>query len=143
MDTKYDAILYVEDEYINEGVGDDRMWAREYDPKSKGMNHFPDWDDPKMHAQFTFGNSLRTDLEGLGRGYRVKITDFKKWVVVDVEYHNHVSGKTAGKTFLIVFKNKGTGIVLSNHNRYRTISGPSQAGSYIRSAISSLTTATQ
>ena len=142
MNTKYDAILVVENA-INEGIGDDRMYSKKYDPSQKGMKNFPDWEDPKMHAQFTFGSSLRNDLESLGRGYSVKVTDFKKWVVVDIEHHNHVSGKTAGKTFLIVFKEKGDGIVLSNHNRYRTISGPGQASSYIRSAIGSLTTATQ
>ena len=62
-------------------------------------------------------------------------------VVVDVTYHHHISGRSASKTFLVVFdggpkgNDPGGGMVLSTANKWRTISGYSQAVSYIKSAL--------
>ena len=138
---KYDAILCVEPN-INEAV-DDRVYARKNPGITKGFSQYYDTDDPKMYDQFTFGNMMRQSLNNMGNGFSAEVTDFKKWVVVKVSYHNHITGKTSSKTFLIVFKYKGDGIVLSTHNRYRTISGADQAISYIKSSMNSLTNDTQ
>ena len=80
----------------------------------------------------------------MGPGYSAEVSDFKKWVVVRATYHNFETSRSATKTFLIVFQaDNGDGIVLSTHNRYRTISGVDQASSYIRSACSTLKNSTQ
>lgn len=139
---KYDAILCVEPN-INENYEDDRIYAKKIPGVTKGFSQYFDVDDPKMYSQFTFGNIMRQSLNNVGNGFYAEVTDFKKWVTVRVSHHNHITGKTSSKTFLIVFKKKGDGIVLSTHNRFRTISGVDQAISYIKSAMNSLTNDTQ
>jgi hypothetical protein len=79
----------------------------------------------------------------MGQGYSCQVVDFKKWVVVTVTHSNHVTGKSASKTFLVVFNPNKDGIVLTTHNRYRSISGVEQACSYIRSACTALQSETQ
>lgn len=137
---KYDAILCVELP-INES--DDRLYAKRGPGATRGFGPYWNADDPKMYGSFTFGNSLKQSLGNMGYGYGCQVTDFKKWVVVNVTYHNHITGKSSSKTFLIVFKEKGDGIVLSTHNRYRTISGVDQAASYIKSVCNGLQSDTQ
>lgn len=140
---KYDAILCIEPQ-INEGAYDDRVFgAGGTTQPTRGFKVGIDWDDPKMFASNNFGNMMRSYLDNMGRGYSARVTDFGKWVTVDVTYHNYITGRSASKTFLVVFKPKGNGIVLSTHNRYRTISGIDQAVSYIRSASNSLESSTQ
>lgn len=134
---KYDAILYIE-KPINEATVDPRLYSKDTPKTTKGFSKYWNADDPKMYSSFTFGNALRQSLSNIGPGYICKVTDFKKWVVVDVGYHNNITGRTAEKTFLIVFQEKGDGIILSTHNRYRSISGVDQAASYIKSACNSL-----
>lgn len=138
---KYDAILYLEDSNINEAV-DDRLQARRIPGDVGGFSQYFDTDDPKMHTQFNFGNALRSLLTNMNNGFSAEVVDFKKWVTVRVTHSNHLTGKSASKTFLIVFKQKGDGIVLSTHNKYRTISGVDQAASYIRQVCNSLTSET-
>jgi hypothetical protein len=136
---KYDAILYVDfPESINE---DDRRYAS----PGKGMSgvdkYFQgsrDWDDPKLYDRYSFGNTLKTALNSMGDEWFCEVTDFRKWVVVNIKHHNTITGRTSSKTYLVVFKQKGDGIVMSTHNRYRTISGVEQAISYIKSSASSL-----
>lgn len=139
---KYDAILYYDT--INEDY-DDRNYASMGSTVSqtKAFNVGLDYDDPKMYASYSFGNRLKSSLDSMNSNYSNKIVDFGKWVTVEVTHHDKISGRSASKTFLIVFKHKGDGIVLSTHNRYRTISGVDQAASYIRSACSSLQGSTQ
>lgn len=138
---KYDAILYV-DNTINEA--DERILAKKMiSGGTKYGKGSTDWDDPRLWSAHSFGSTLRTILNGMGTGYSSEITDFGKWVTVRVTYHDQISGRSASKIFLIVFKQKGDGIVMSTHNRYRTISGVDQAGSYIRSTCSSLQNSTQ
>ena len=138
---KYDAILYYEP-IINEGAYDDRSYGSKTIGDTRGFRVGRDWDDPKLFANHAFGNMLRTSLDSMSSGFSNKITDFGKWVSVEVTYHDKITGRSASKTFLIVFKIKGDGIVLSTHNRYRTISGVDQAASYIRSACNSLPSST-
>lgn len=139
---KYDAILYIEDDNcILES--DERIYAKDAPKTTKGFKVSADWDDPKLYNHFSFGNLLKTNLDGMGKNFSNKIVDFKKWVTVEVTHHDIITGRSASKTFLIVFKEKGNGIVLSTHNRYRSISGVDQAASYIRAACGSLQSSTQ
>lgn len=143
MNNQYDAILYY-DNLINEEYGDDRLHGKKggVDLTPKYVKTHADWMDPKFISKHSFANSLRGMLNN-GDGWSNKITEFSKYIVVEVSYYNTLTGRSASKTFLIVFKEKGDGWVYSTHNRYRTISGISQASSYIRSSSSSLINATQ
>lgn len=139
---KYDAILCVQ-EPINEGGYDDRRYAtKNPQGNDRGLiSPYVNYDDPKMYANFSFGQTLQSRLNDMGKEYSAKVTDFGKWVVAEVSHVNVVTGRSSSKTFLIVFQNKGDGMVLSTHNKYRTISGVEQAASYIRSAASALQSA--
>ena len=91
---------------------------------------------------------MLNDLNSWRAGYSAKVSDFGKWVVVEITYHHHVTGRSASKTFLVVFDggpkgtDKGGGMIMSTANKWRTISGYSQAVSYIKSAVTSLEGAT-
>lgn len=138
---KYDAVLVV-DTPINES--DARIYNKGgYLTSPKGFTQYIDADDPKLYDMYSFGNAVRQNLSNMGQGFSCSVVDFKKWVVVTVSHSNHITGRTSSKTFLIVFKPNKDGIVLSTHNRYRTISGAEQACSYIRSACSALQNDTQ
>lgn len=138
----YDAILYIEEPIIKET--DERVYSKTATASNiKSLNKNAEWLDPKLFSPYAFGQSLSSALNNLGNGYSCRVTDFSKWVVVDVSHHDTLTGRTSSKTFLIVFKNKSDGMVFSTHNRYRTISGVGQAASYIRSAMSTLQSSTQ
>ena len=137
---KYDAILYVTPDSINEAdsrISGGKILAQ---PRSFTMYNV---DDPMLYTSFNFASAVTNSLNNMGHGYSCKVTDFKKWVVVDVSHHNSITGKTSSKVFLIVFKEKGEGIVLSTHNRFRSISGVEQAISYIRNSCGALQSDTQ
>ena len=140
MTMNYDAILYLEEPILE----DDRSYATKI---PSGVTKFfkvaGSYDDPKLYANVAFGRTLASLLGNMTGGFSAKVTDFSKWVVVEITHHNQITGRSASKTFLIVFQQKGDGMVLSTHNRYRTISGVDQAASYIKSASSSLQNATQ
>lgn len=138
----YDTILYINDN-ITESV-DDRIngyGLPSQDMPVKGI--YRDYDDPKLFNISSFGNIVRDQLNDMGRGFSCAVTDFNKWIVVDIKYNNIVTGRSAGKTFLIVFKPEGNGLVMNTANKYRTISGVSQAISYIKSSSSILKNSTQ
>ena len=142
---KYDAILICNvDDFINEAFGDDRSYSTTGPGKNVGKVPYLWYDDPRLYASNAFGKLLLNDLNNWRQGYSAKVTDFGKWIVVDITCHNHVSGRSASKTFLVVFDcgpkgtDKGGGIVLSTANKWRTISGYSQASSYIKSASGAL-----
>lgn len=137
---KYDAILMVTQPLME---ADKRLYNRKPGSKFGSFGTPHNADDPKMYNQFTFGNAVAQYFSNMGSGISCQVTDFKKWVVVTLSCSNVITGKTSSKTFLIVFQPDGDGIVLSTHNRYRTISGVDQACSYIRSACSSLMSDTQ
>lgn len=141
MQKKYDAVLYVE-QPINEA--DKRMYNKGKTPQpTVGFDRYYTADDPKMYNMFTFGNAVRQSLSGMGQGFYCQVTDFKKWVVVTVTYSDIITGKSSSKTFLIVFSPDKDGIVLSTHNRYRSISGVDQACSYIKNVCNALQSDTQ
>lgn len=151
IDSKYDAVLLCNiDEMITEaGYGDERSMGRNIANKDAAKSTYFWYDDPRLYASNAFGKMMLNDLNGWRPGYSAKVTDFGKWVVVDVTYHHHVTGRSAAKTFLVVFDGgpKGNspsdGMVLTTANKWRTISGYSQAVSYIKSASSSLESSTQ
>lgn len=139
---KYDAILCVDDTqeiYENER----RIGSKSTDTSPRYFQGSYDYDDPQMYNNFNFARSLRSQLSGMGSGFNCRVTDFKKWVVVDMSYHDIVTGRSASKTFLVIFKKKGDGMILSTHNRYRTISGIDQAASYIRNVAGTIKDSTQ
>ena len=147
--TKYDAILVCNTrEFINEAVGDERSFTGAGPGKNVGAVPYMWYDDPRLYASNAFGRMMLNDLNNWKQGYSAKVTDFGKWVVVEVTHHNHVTGRSASKTFLVVFDggpkgtDKGGGMVLSTANKWRTISGYAQASSYIKSASGALESAT-
>lgn len=153
METRYDAILVcnLDDmiNSINEDYGDTRSYTGAGPGKNAGKVPYLWYDDPKLYAQNAFGQMMLNDLNAWRKGFSAKVTDFGKWVVVDVTYHNVITGRSASKTFLVVFDggpkgtDKGGGMVLSTANKWRTISGYSQASTYIKAASSALESATQ
>jgi hypothetical protein len=149
--SKYDAVLICNidnDDFIKESYGDERSYAGANIGKNVGKVPYMWYDDPKLYASNAFGRMMQNDLNNWRKGYSAKVTDFGKWVVVDVTYHNVITGRSASKTFLVVFDGgpKGTdpagGMVLSTANKWRTISGYSQASSYIKAASGTLESAT-
>ena len=139
---KYDSILYLENDWVNEAAVDPRLFAKRIPGDDGGFTQYFNADDPRMHTQYNFGNALRNQLTSLSNGFSAEVVDFKKWVTVRVTHSNHLTGKSASKTFLIVFQHKGDGIVLSTHNKYRSISGVDQAATYIRNACNALSNET-
>ena len=147
--SKYDAVLICNaDDIINEAFGDERSYTGAGYGKTTGNVPYLWYDDPRLYAQNAFGQMMLNDLNNWRKGYSAKVTDFGKWVVVDITYHNVITGRSASKTFLVVFDggpkgtDKGGGMVLSTANKWRTISGYSQASSYIKSASGALESAT-
>lgn len=147
--SKYDAVLIcnIEDN-INEGYGDERAMARSGPGRDYGKVPYLWYDDPKLFANNAFGRVIQASLSSWRPEISSKVTDFGKWVTVDVTFHNRITGRSASKTFLIVFDGgpKGTdpsaGMVLSTANKWRTISGTEQAVSYIKSASAALESVT-
>lgn len=147
--SKYDAVLICNvNDFITEEFGDDRYKAGANVGRDYGKVQYFWYDDPKLYAQNAFGRCIQNDLNNWRQGFSAKVTDFGKWVVVDVTHHNHITGRSASKTFLVVFDGgpKGTdkagGMVLTTANKYRTISGYAQASSYIKSAVAALESST-
>lgn len=147
--SKYDAVLvYNSNDFITEAYGDERSYTGAGPGRDTGKVPYLHYDDPKLYASNAFGQMMLNDLNSWRKGFSAKVSDFGKWVVVEVTYHHHVTGRSASKTFLVVFNggpngtDKGGGLVMSTANKWRTISGYSQASSYIKSASSSLESAT-
>lgn len=146
--SKYDTILIYTPDNINENYGDERFYGKTAPYGDAGKVPYLWYDDPKLYANNAFGQQMLNDLNNWRKGYSAKVSDFGKWVVVEVTYHNVVSGRSASKTFLVVFDggpkgtDKGGGMVLTTANKYRTISGYSQASMYIKSASGALESAT-
>lgn len=146
--SKYDAILLCNLNNVNEVYGDERSMAGAGPGRDYGKSQYFWYDDPKLYASNAFGRMMLADLNNWRSGYSAKVSDFGKWVVVDITYHHHVTGRSASKTFLVVFDggpkgtDKGGGMILSTANKWRTISGYGQAVSYIKSASVALENAT-
>ena len=137
----YDAILYIQKDTIINEV-DRKNASHSTYGSDTGYTQSRSWDDPKLYSAFSFGRLVQNSLNSIGDGFSAETTDFGKWVVVKVNHHNIITGRSASKTFLVVFQQKGDGIVLSTNNKWRTISGAEQAITYIRSASQSLKNST-
>lgn len=146
--SKYDAVLVCNLDNVNEGYGDERAMGRSGPGVMGGKVPYLNYDDPKLYANNAFGKNIQSALNSWRSDYACQVTDFGKWVTVNVTHINHITGRSASKTFLVVFNGgpKGTdpagGMVLSTANKWRTISGTEQAISYIKSASTALENAT-
>lgn len=145
---KYDAILVCDaNDFLTEAFGDERSYSSSGPGKDVGKVPYMWYDDPRLYAANAFGRLIQNDLNNWRQNFSTKVTDFGKWVVVEVTCTNNITGRSASKTFLIVFDggskgtDKGGGIVLSTANKWRTISGYSQAASYIKAASGALESA--
>lgn len=132
-----DTILYVDPTMVTET--DDRMYAtRKPDATNYGDKYFYVPADYKSYD--SFGGTLSSLLGNIGPEWSVEVSDFRKYVVVRTSYHNRITGRGAEKTFLIVFEKGGNGFVLNTMSKWRSISGASQAASYIRGVCGALKT---
>lgn len=147
---EFDGILVFDKESINEdslnnltglGPGDVRALSATVGPyQDRGAySQYLNYQDPKLFAQWSFGKQIQNNLTNVGNGYACEVGDFGRYVSVKVTYSNPPTGRTASKSFLVVFDPDGKkGNVFQTSNRYRTFSGVSQATSYIKSCVSSL-----
>lgn len=142
------AIIEVTQDSLNEGLLD-VLGKGNPDPRTitttapavdKGLySPYLTYQDPKLYASWAFGKQLQSSLNNIGQGYGCEVSDFGRYVSVKVTYSNPPTGKTASKTFLVVFDPDGKkGNIFQTSNRYRTFSGVGQASSYIKSCVSSL-----
>ncbi len=148
---EFDGILVLDKSAVNEAGLDDVMGTGGgVDTRNVSVATGPNYDkgaysqylnyqDPKLYANWTFGKQLQNYLTNVGYGYGCEVADFGRYVTVKVTYANPPTGRTASKLFLVVFDPDGKkGNIFQTSNRYRTFSGLSQAGSYIKSCVSSL-----
>ena len=125
---------------IGHGQADVRATSTSLPKFDKGLySRYLTYNDPKLYTDWAFGKQIQTSIGNIGPGYGCEVADYGKYVSVKVTYSNAPTGKTASKTFLIVFDPDGSkGNIFQTSNRYRTFSGVSQATSYIKSCASSL-----
>jgi hypothetical protein len=148
---EYDGVLVLDKSAVNEaglddvmgpgGGADIRNVSTATGPNfDKGAySQYLNYQDPKLYANWTFGKQLQNSLSNVGYGYAAEVSDFGRYVSCKITYSNPPTGKTASKTFLVVFDPDGKkGNIFQTSNRYRTFSGVSQAASYIKSCVSSL-----
>lgn len=138
-ESKYDAILYVT-EPVNETLADRRMGDTvskgKVNPSWGSKTGYLDYLSPEITSAFSFGQTIKRAIED--SSLAVEVSDFGPWISVRCTATNVATGRSASKTFLIVFQHKSRGVVMSTSNKWRTIDGYSQAASYIKSACSSL-----
>lgn len=147
---EFDGVLVLDKDTVNEGdlnnftglgPGDIRATSATTGPHyDRGAySDYLNYQDPKLYASWSFGKQLQNSLSNPGNGYGCEVSDFGRYVTVKVTYSNPPTGRTASKSFLIVFDPDGKkGNIFQTSNRYRTFSGLSQATSYIKSCMSSL-----
>lgn len=123
-----DTIVLV-DNMINE---DDRTNAI----SRPGITYNPVYDDPLLKQQNNYGSTIQSMLKG--SGFDVEVTDFNKWVTIRCSAHSYKTGRSVSKTFIVVFNYKSDSQVYASSTRYRSVSGASQAASYIRSYCNNL-----
>lgn len=139
---KFDYILVLDnlDNSINEATTDPRNYSRKLpsiDINPQGM--YVGIRDPKLMASWAFGKVLQRDLNSMGSGYSCQVHDCGGEVAVTITHCCTDTGKSASRSFIIVFDSKsGDGVIKSSSTRWRSISGIGQAESYIKSVASSL-----
>lgn len=140
----YDYILIL-DKDIYEAQTDPRSYTTKLPSVDVNPNgNYIGVRDPKLMMNWAFGKQLQRDLNSIGSGFTCQVFDVGGEVAVTITHTSTVTGRTASKSFIIVFDNKnGLGTIKSSSTRWRTISGVGQAVSYIRSVASNLTSYTQ
>ena len=138
-----DVVLYFDN--INEAVDNRNYATKPYGGVAVPIKgQYVDYVDPKLYASWSFGKQLRNELNNMGAGFSCEVSDFGKEIVARITHSDTITGRSATKTFLITFTgNKGDAYVKSHSNKWRSISGVSQASQYIRSICSSLIGTTQ
>lgn len=97
------------------------------------------------NSPLSYGGAILTQLKSaLGRNYSVSVKDFGPQILVDVEYTNVKTCRSASLSFLIVLTSKeGDGFVKSSSIRYRSIGNVNQAVTYILSRKEELKSKTE
>lgn len=99
--------------------------------------------DPKLMVSWAFGKILQRELNNLGSNYTCQVFDCGGEVSVTVSCCEPSTGRTASKSFIIVFDSKnGNGTIKSSSTRWRSVSGISQVVTYIKSVASNLSSFT-
>lgn len=142
--SKFDYILVV-DNSLNEDQTDKRTYNKnlpsvDYNPQGSYIGIR----DLKLMQSWSFGKMIQRDLNSMGSGFSCRVFDVGGEVAVTVTHTDVVTGKSASKSFIIVFDSKnGDGIIKSSSTRWRSISGIGQAESYIKSVANGLSSFTQ
>ena len=142
--SKFDYVLVV-DNSLDESQTDKRVYNKnlpsvDYNPQGSYIGVR----DLKLMQSWSFGKMIQRDLSSMGNGYSCRVFDVGGEVAVTVTHTDAVTGRSASKSFIIVFDSKsGNGIIKSSSTRWRSISGIGQAESYIRSVASGLQSFTQ
>lgn len=135
-DLKDYTVLYITPENINEA--DNRtVNTRHINGKDTGPNGTVNFDDPRLYMSTNFGRQLQSYLSG-SNGFWAEVSDFGRYVVVTAGFHNTVSGRSSTKHFVIAFDPDGVGTIFTSATKWRSISGISQAVSYIKSVCGAL-----
>ena len=131
------TVLYIQPEELNEAADRRSVNSRHINGLDQGPNGVVNYDDPKLYTATNFGRQLQTMLSN-SNNFWAEVSDFGRYVVVTAGYHNTVSGRSATKHFVIAFDPDGVGTVFTSATKWRSISGVSQAASYIKSACNPL-----
>lgn len=109
-------------------------WGPEQGPGGTGNLHVV---DPRVWMDAGFGRQIARRLNT--GDFKAMVTDFGKVVTVKVTYHNIGTGKEVSKDFAVVFddRERGSGNVMVSSTRWRSISSPDQAVTYIQSFMAS------
>ena len=131
------TVLYIQSENLNEGADRRSVNTKMVNGLDRGPNGIVNYDDPRLYTATNFGRQLQTMLSN-SNNFWAEVSDFGRYVVVTAGYHNTVSGRSATKHFVIAFDPDGVGTVFTSATKWRSISGVSQAASYIKSACNPL-----
>ena len=131
------TVLYIQPENLNEGADRRSINTKMVNGLDQGPNGIVNYDDPKLYTATNFGRQLQTMLSN-SNNFWAEVSDFGRYVVVTAGYHNTISGRSATKHFVIAFDPDGVGTVFTSATKWRSISGVSQAASYIKSACNPL-----
>lgn len=131
------TVLYIQPEELNESADRRSVNTKMVNGLDRGPNGIVNYDDPKLYTATNFGRQLQTMLSN-SNNFWAEVSDFGRYVVVTAGYHNTVSGRSATKHFVIAFDPDGVGTVFTSATKWRSISGVSQAASYIKSACNPL-----
>lgn len=93
--------------------------------------------DPTLYMGSSFGAWIASRLSQMGRNYSAQVSDFGQFIAVTATGHNLIQGKSVTKTYVIAFNNpkRKDGRVYVTSKKWRTISDPDQAASYIAQSI--------